>query len=163
MKRYRIATLMTATLYSAIGLGALATHEPRQALIWNSTLYTMTAFILMVSVLMVFIQSGRKRFAWIGFSVFGWAYLLLLGFEQTERFKKPRLLTTWVLEEILEETHYVFSHSVEMETFSTVGHAFFALIFGVTGALLGYSLAAVRPSPAQDRTEICQHSGDSGK
>ena len=156
MKRYRIATLMTITLYSAIGLGVLLNPEPLQAKIWASTIYTLTAFILMTSTLMAFVQTGRERLAWIGFSVFGWAYLLLFGFEQTSRLNKPPLLTTWVLEEILESSRYVFRHFVTMRTFSTVGHAFFAVIFGLIGALLGYKLAPMKPSSAQDRTEYCQ-------
>jgi hypothetical protein len=47
-----------------------------------------------------------------------------------------------------EATRYVFSHSVEMTTFSAVGHAFFALLFGLTGAGLGYSLGPKKPPPA---------------
>jgi hypothetical protein len=150
MKRYRIATLMTITLYFAIGMGALLDPAPLQAKVWASTIYTLTAFILMTSTVMAFLQRGRERMGWIGFSVFGWAYLLLLGFELVEFGNKPRLLTTWVLQEILESTRYVFSHSLEMETFSTVGHAFFALLFGLAGALIGYLLG--RP-PATNRTE----------
>ena len=41
MKRYRIATLMTITLYLAIGLGALLNPQPLQARIWTSTIYAM--------------------------------------------------------------------------------------------------------------------------
>ena len=114
---------------------ALLDPEPLQAKIWSSTIYTLTAFILVISTLMAFIQSGRARLGWIGFSVFGWAYLLLLGFELTDRGNKPRLLTTWVLRDNSSKlTRYVFHHSVEMTTFSTVGHAFFALLFALTGA-----------------------------
>jgi hypothetical protein len=156
MKRYRIATLMTVTLYSAIGLGALLNHEPLQAKIWASTIYTLTAFILMTSTLIAFVHRGRERLAWIGFAVFGWAYLLLLGFELSGRYKKPELLTTWMLKEMLESSRLVFTHSVEMDTFSIVGHAFFALIFALIGALLGYELAPIKPLPAQDRTEKCE-------
>jgi hypothetical protein len=142
VKRYRIATLMTITLYLAIGLGALLEREPLQTRMWASTIYSLTAFVLGTSTLLAFVQSGRERFAWIGFSVFGWAYLLLLGFEISGTWHKPALLTTWLLNELLESSRYVFSHSVEMNTFSTVGHAFFALVVGLIGAFLGYSLGA---------------------
>jgi hypothetical protein len=153
MKRYRIATLMTITLYFAIGMGAVLDPEPLQAKIWTSTNYTLTAFILMTSTLMAFVQSGRERLAWIGFSVFGWAYLLLLGFEIAERWHKPQLLSTRVLWEILESSRYVFSHSVEMEPFATVGHAFFALLFALLGALIAHSLAPFAPPAANHRTK----------
>jgi intracellular septation protein A len=76
---------MTVTLYFAIGMGAILDPDPLQAKIWTSTIYTLTAFILMTSSLMSFIQSERERRAWIGFSVFGWAYLLLLGFELSDQ------------------------------------------------------------------------------
>jgi hypothetical protein len=143
MKRYRIATLMTITLYSAIGMGAILDPEPLQAKIWRSTIFSLTAFILMTATLMAFIKAGRERFGWIGFSVFGWAYLLLLGFEVSERWNKPRLLSTYILQEILESSRFVFSHRVELTTFSPVGHAFFALFFGLIGALIAYSLAPI--------------------
>lgn len=142
MKRFRIATLMTITLYSAIGMGALLDKEPLQAKVWISTIYTMTAIILMITSLMSFIESGRERRAWIGFSVFGWAYLLLLGFELWDKLRKPQLLTTRVLGEICESSRYLYRHSLEPETFTAVGHAFFALIFAMIGAFIGYSLPA---------------------
>lgn len=156
MKRYRIATLMTITLYFAIGMGALLDPAPLQAKVWASTIYTLTAFILMTSTLMAFIQSGRARLGWIGFSVFGWTYLLLLGFELTDWGNKPRLLSTWVLGEILESTRYLFHHSVEMTTFSTVGHAFFALLFALTGALIAYSLTPKTPAAQKYGTTLHQ-------
>jgi hypothetical protein len=161
MKRYRIATLMTITLYFAIGMGALLDPEPLQAKVWASTIYTLTAFILMTAIVMAFIQTGRERLAWIGFAVFGWAYLLLLGFELTDRGNKPLLLSTWVLGEILESSRYVFSHSVELTTFATVGHAFFALIFAMTGALIAYSLAPMTPALRAYRTK--NNEGDDGR
>jgi hypothetical protein len=155
MKRFRIATLMTVTLYFAIGMGAILDRDPPQMKVWMSTIYTLTAFILMISTLMSFIESGRERRAWIGFSVFGWAYLLLLGFEVPDNWGqppllatvrgKPRLLTTWVLGEICESSRYVFGHSVETATFTSVGHAYFSLIFGMIGALIGYALAPRQP------------------
>jgi hypothetical protein len=153
MKRYTIATLMTVTLYLAIGLGAILDPQPLQAKVWTSTIYTLTAFILMTSSVMSFIQGGRERRAWIGFSVFGWAYLLLLGFELTDRWHKPRLLSTWVLDEILESSRYLYPHSIEMQTFAGVGHAFFTLLFGLIGARIGYSLAPRTPPLTAERTE----------
>ena len=104
-KRYSIAALHDRHPLFGNRPGALLNTEPRQAWIWTSTIYTLTAFILMTTTLMAFIESGRERLAWIGFSVFGWAYLLLLGFELTHVLQKPRLLTTWVLVEGIADEH----------------------------------------------------------
>jgi hypothetical protein len=154
MKRYTIATLMTVTLYFAIGMGAILDPDPLQAKIWTSTIYTLTAFILMTSSLMSFIQSGHERRAWIGFSVFGWAYLLLLGFELSDGWRKPRLMSTWVLQEILESSRFLHRHSIEIQPFSAVGHAVFTLLFGLSGALIGYYLAPTStPTRVPDHTE----------
>ena len=47
---------------------------------------------------------------------------------------------------IATSSRYVAAHSVEIDTFSTVGHAFFALIVGLIGAFLGYSLGPKEPA-----------------
>ncbi len=151
MKRYKIATLMTIILYLAIGWGALL--NPADGWIWESTIYSLTAFIMTTATLLAFVRRGRERMAWTGFAVFGWAYLLLLGFERFQFGQKPKLLTTWILYEMLESGRDWFRYSVEMGSFSTVGHAYLALLFGLLGARLGRSLAAPDDSNRQNPCE----------
>jgi hypothetical protein len=146
MKRFNIMTLMTVILYMALSLGAL--FDPAQSLIWSSTIYTMCAVILMTSTLMAFLRRGPERAAWMGFAVFGWSYLLLLGFDVQTRFPKPPLLTTLVLNEILESMRYLFEHSVEMASFAPVGHAAFLFLFSLVGAVLGLVFARRRGAAA---------------
>jgi hypothetical protein len=148
MKRYKIAPVMVVILYLAIGLGAIL--NPRDARIWESTIYTLTGFLVATATLLAFDRRGRERMKWTGFAVFGWGYLVL-GFEAFSPAKRPDLLTTWVIKELVEWLNdmYVGTNRVRdplrLETSLAVGHSIFALLCGLVGARLGSYLAAGDP------------------
>jgi hypothetical protein len=150
MRRYKIGPLMVVILYVAIGLAALS--SPGSSIsdrIWASTIYTVTAFFMTAGTLMAFIRPGRERVAWTGFAVFGWAYLLLLGFQDLSVAPRTPLATTWISRELLETARYFLRLRFWSESaFSSVCHSFFTMLSGWVGARLACSFS-VRDS--QDR------------
>jgi hypothetical protein len=88
MRRFRftIAGLLTVVVFVAVGFAAL-----REATdFWDSATFTLTVAALLVSILLAVHRARTKRAFWLGFAVFGSAYLVLTLLPSTE----PRLLTT---------------------------------------------------------------------
>jgi hypothetical protein len=146
MPRYKIGPLMVVILYVAIGLAALS--SPRSSLsdqIWASTIYTVTAFFMTAGTLMAFVRRGRERTVWTGFAVFGWPYLLLLGFQAWSVTPRTPLVTTWISRELLESARDFLGLSFYFRNesaFSAVCHSFFTMLSGWVGARLACSFSA---------------------
>jgi hypothetical protein len=144
MMRYKIGSLMVVIFYVALGLAAVCNpRHPDSERIWASAIYTATAFFLTTGTLMAFVRRGRERAAWTGFAVFGWAYLLLLGFQEWSVARRTPLATTWISRELLEFTRDLLRLCFWSESaFSAVCHSFFTFLSGWVGARLGASLVA---------------------
>ena len=84
--RFHIGTLVILVL--VIGVGVAALRESSR--IWDSSTFTLTLGVLLVSVLLSIHRSEAKRAFWIGFALFGWSYLGLSLVQSIE----SRLLTT---------------------------------------------------------------------
>ena len=71
--RFTIAGLLVLILFLGVGLAALrgATDE------WDSGVFGVTLALLLVSVLLAAHRTGDRRAYWLGFALFGGAYLLL--------------------------------------------------------------------------------------
>jgi hypothetical protein len=70
--RFTIGGLLAAVLFAAVPIAAL-----REATaLWDSGVFTVTAGLLLGSVLLAVHRTGRRRAFWVGFGLFGWAYLL---------------------------------------------------------------------------------------
>jgi hypothetical protein len=91
MRRFRLhlGTLVILVLVLGVGLAALreSTH------IWDSSLFTVTLGILLLSVLIAVHRTAKKRAFWVGFALFGAAYLGLSSIPAIE----SRLMTTKAL------------------------------------------------------------------
>src|SRR4051812_45422317 len=73
MRRFRftIASLLGVVLFVAVAFAAL-----REATaLWDSGVFTMTACLLLASVLLAVHRAGEARAYWVGFVLFGVAYL----------------------------------------------------------------------------------------
>ncbi len=70
--RFTIAGLMIAVVVFAVGLAGLRAASP----LWASAVFTITVTLLTTAILGAAACRGRPRVAWLGFSVFGWTYLL---------------------------------------------------------------------------------------
>lgn len=73
MRKFSIATLMSAVLVCAIAAAALRSGSEN----WASALVFVTVGILAVSLLGALERTGNRRAYWRGFALFGWGYLLL--------------------------------------------------------------------------------------
>jgi hypothetical protein len=69
--RFSIATLLGAVLLVALSIAAL--REATDA--WDSGLFGLTLLALLTGVLLAVHRSGKKRAFWLGFALFGVAYI----------------------------------------------------------------------------------------
>ncbi|HWE36964.1 MAG TPA: hypothetical protein VG406_10395 [Isosphaeraceae bacterium] len=84
--RFSIASLLGVVVFVAVGLAALRAASPA----WDAGLLGVTLGALLVAVLLAVHRADRRRAFWLGFALFGWAYLLVILAPGVE----PRLPTT---------------------------------------------------------------------
>jgi hypothetical protein len=83
---FTIGGLLAVILFAAVSIAAL-----REATdLWDRGGFTLTAGLLLGSVLLAAHRTGRRRAFWVGFALFGWAYLGVSLIPPVE----SRLLTT---------------------------------------------------------------------
>lgn len=87
--RFRLGTLVILVLVLGVSFAAL--RESNET--WDSIIFSMTLGVLFISVLLAVNRTGQRRVFWLGFSLFGSAYL---GFSLVPSIE-PRLITTKTL------------------------------------------------------------------
>ena len=87
--RFNIASLLVIILVLGIGFAALRESSD----LWESGIFTMTLGILLISILLAVHRSESTRAFWLGFALFGWAYMGLTLMPPVE----SRLITTKAL------------------------------------------------------------------
>jgi hypothetical protein len=97
-----IASLMLLLLPIAVGLAAL--RDPSE--LWASALFTLTVLALLVSVMGTVARRGASRMAFLGFALFGGAYLIpAFGpspWFNPDGLRPPPLITRMLLDRIRE-------------------------------------------------------------
>jgi FG-GAP-like repeat len=91
MRRFRfsIASLLGVVLFISVSLAALRASTDA----WDSGVFGLSLLILLTAILLVIYRTDRQRASWLGFSLFGWAYLVISLIPPLE----SRLPTTRVL------------------------------------------------------------------
>src|SRR4051812_14732388 len=84
--RFTIASLLVVVVVFAVGFTAM--RESNE--IWDSSLFSLTLGVLLISVLLAVHRTEARRSFWLGFATFGWIYLVLSLIPSIE----SRLLTT---------------------------------------------------------------------
>ena len=84
--RFHLGTLVILVLLVGVGLAAL--RESNE--IWDSTIFSITLCVLLISILLAIHRIERGRAFWLGFALFGSAYLGLSIVPSIE----SRLITT---------------------------------------------------------------------
>ena len=84
--RFHLGTLVILVLLLGVAFAALRESSE----IWDSSIFSITLGILLISLLLAIHRTDQKRAFWIGFAVFGWIYLGLSLRPSTE----SRLITT---------------------------------------------------------------------
>ena len=87
--RYRLGTLLI--LIMVLGVGFAALRESND--IWDSSILSLTLGVFLISTLLAIHRSEKRRAFWLGFALFGCAYLALSLVPSME----SRLLTTKAL------------------------------------------------------------------
>jgi hypothetical protein len=87
--QFRIATLALLVLVLSIGFAALREADDH----WDSGVLAVIVGVLLTSLLLAIHRSQNKRAYWVGFALFGWAYLGLSLFPSLE----SRLITSKAL------------------------------------------------------------------
>ena len=97
MRRFRfsIASLLGVVLFISVALAAL--RDPTDA--WDSGILGLILLSLLTAILLTVHRTDRQRAYWLGFSLFGWVYLVasllpLIGTARTSRRRKG-LSATW--------------------------------------------------------------------
>ena len=69
--RFNIASLLVVVVFVAVGVAALRESSD----LWESGIFTLTLAALLISILLAANRTESRRAFWIGFALFGWAYL----------------------------------------------------------------------------------------
>ena len=91
MKRFRFHLGSLVKLVLLLGVGLAALRESNE--IWDSSIFTLTLGVLLTSILLAIHRAEKQRAFWLGFALFGSAYLGLSLFSSIE----SRLITTKAL------------------------------------------------------------------
>jgi hypothetical protein len=138
MTRFSIAGSMVAILYVGIGIAALRSPKPW---IWESAVMTITTTLLAASTTTAFADIGRRKMEWVGFSIFGWSYIITT-YMVSPNWVGSVPLMTYVLRELANESKELMGVPfLRLDTYLVVGHSMFAVLFGLVGASLGRALA----------------------
>src|SRR5262245_44875802 len=70
--RFSIASLLILVLFVAISFAGLRAADDA----WDSGILAATLMILLIAVLLAVHRTGERRAFWLGFALFGWAYLI---------------------------------------------------------------------------------------
>jgi hypothetical protein len=84
--RFHLGTLVILVLFSGVGLAALRESDDT----WDSGIFTLTLGVLLISILLAIHRVEKRRAFWMGFALFGSAYLALSLLPPIE----SRLITT---------------------------------------------------------------------
>lgn len=157
--RFSIMTLMGLVL--VIGVGIAALKFPSQFL--AASLFMLTLGVLSTAILGVAFSRGPKRAWWSGFALFGWGYLGLVGKVASPINVQPhQVLTGALLEVFYRRLHPgevqelggqfggVLQSTFHSEFFMLSAHSILAIIVGIIGASIGFSLATQRNQEGQD-------------
>jgi hypothetical protein len=88
MRRFRFRLRSLAILVLLLGVGLAALRESNKT--WDSSVFSSTLAVLLISILLAVHRIEKRRAFWIGFAVFGWVYLALTLVPSIE----SRLITT---------------------------------------------------------------------
>ena len=100
--RFSISALMGLVVAAAIGFAALREGSE----VWASATFAATSLILLMALPLLIYSRGAMRAAWVGFTLFGWAYLAFaFSSWSRENLGTPPLPTSWLLDVVHERIH----------------------------------------------------------
>ncbi len=103
--RFNIASLLGVVLVLGIGFAALRESSD----LWESSIFSITLVVLLISIMFAIHRTETRRAFWIGFAVFGWIYLALTLVPSIE----SRLITTEGLAYLDSGVQDAFSNNIQ--------------------------------------------------
>lgn len=164
MRRFRLRIDTLLVLIIALGVGFTALRESNDT--WDGGVFTLAMGALLVSILLAIHGTGERRAFWLGFALFGVAYLGLTLVPPIE----SRLITAKLLAYIDSRsiptgpgTFDDYNGSVDLyvannlqpyapylDHFLQIGHSLFALIAAFVGGRLSGYLYGKNREPVQE-------------
>ncbi len=147
-RRFTIAGMMAAVLVCALGLAALKTVS----ILASGSLFFVTCGVLTLASIGAVRGEPSARACWLGFSAFGWGYLVLTWASEERIFPPPptivllnalmSMLGASIYWADLQEGGGMGGMSMRPEYFHymRIGNCFFTLIFALLGGLLSHVL-----------------------
>ncbi len=138
-RSFTLAQLMGIVCYLALGFAALRNADA----FWASAANTLAILLNAASLVGAFVRSGRARIPWVGFTVFGWTYLLMAHLPGD-----PPLLVEWAaarLQPYIKPMPQGMSGDAASDfliPYEQVAQSLGIILFGLLGAVLGPLLAA---------------------
>ena len=138
--QFSLAVAFGATTIASITIAALC----RGDWFWARVMFSVTLGLFLAAILGALYRTGVNRAFWIGFAVFGWAYILL-AFVPSLRVAGHHLLGSEVNSYLKKYAPDASSRTVidsggsriVVFSFSQIGHTVVALVFAVVGGLAG--------------------------
>ena len=75
MTRFRLSIAQLMAIVLLVGLGFAALRNAND--FWAIAIFNLAIFLNATALVAAILRRGRARAAWVGFAVFGWAYLLI--------------------------------------------------------------------------------------
>ena len=147
--RFSIAQLMGIVLYLGFGFAALRNADE----FWASASYTLAMAMIAAALVGAFARNGTARMTWVGFAVFGWAYLLVarlpdLNTPSAGQIHGPYLLIEWGFALLVP---YIYPPGAAFNgvEYDEIAHSLGVIFSGLVGAAVGRLLAMrdERPNP----------------
>ena len=99
--RFTISGLMGLIVVAAIGFAGI--REGTET--WASVTFAVTALILLMALPCLIYSRGASRATWVGFVLFGWAYLLFIFWWPAEQLGVPPSPLRWLLDLVHDRIH----------------------------------------------------------
>jgi len=145
--RFSLAELMAIVLYFGFGFAALRNAN----VFWASATYTLAIMMVAAALVGALARKAGARTAWIGFAVFGGAYLLVsrlpgLNTPTVGLQGGPYLLIEWGIAQLAP---YLYPPGTgrNWAEYDQVSHSLGIILFGLVGAVLGRFLAVKGEPP----------------
>jgi hypothetical protein len=176
--RFHLGTLVILVLLLGVSFAALRESNAN----WESSIFSLTLAVLLISILLAIHRTEKRRAFWLGFALFGWIYLVLILMPSIE----SRLITTKALAYLDSKMPgrsmvYAINSSGKLtlngrpitsitsnggstgtasgttENFVRIGHSLIALIAAILGGLLSRYLHARNLERRSEPPEHAEH------
>jgi hypothetical protein len=153
--RFSIASLLIVILFISVALAALRASTD----VWDGCLLGLALLLLLTATLLTIHRKNRQQASWLGFSVFGWAYLVAsllppietrlpttngLAYLGTLRIWPPTAAPAYFDYDddgtpdpsVARALFYILSTSGSQGNFVRIGHSLLALVMALIGGRL---------------------------